>query len=152
MQDPNLGEDKGGLLGPKNDRYKIFCQALRYQNRSKSLVCHYINIDAMGHTKGHSICPFLFVCNRGDTYYSIKAVSREGSLAKTLSLVFLTPRPVLSSHQHRTLVFLFDLKTYTMQTHQQVPLLVRNALSCWMYLTAQTTLSPTHSHSWVPPD
>jgi len=54
-QDPNLGEDKGGLLGPKKDKYKVcslldkaqpnfgstaafscqFCQALRYQNRSK---------------------------------------------------------------------------------------------------------------------
>ena len=22
-QDPNLGEDKGGLLGPKNDKYKV---------------------------------------------------------------------------------------------------------------------------------
>ena len=57
-QDPNLGEDKGGLLGPKNDKYKVcslldkalqifgpqaaedsqFCQALRNQNRSKGLV------------------------------------------------------------------------------------------------------------------
>ena len=61
-QDPNLGEDKGGLLGPKKDKYKVcsllnkappnfgssaafscqFCQALRYQNRSKGLVWHYI--------------------------------------------------------------------------------------------------------------
>ena len=61
-QDPNLGEDKGGLLGPKKDKYKVcslldkahpnfwvqtaedsqFCQALRYQN-SKGLVWHYIN-------------------------------------------------------------------------------------------------------------
>ena len=66
-QDPNLGEDKGGLLGPKKDKYKVcsllakahkkfwvfswldsqFCQALRYQNRSRGLVWHYINIDAM---------------------------------------------------------------------------------------------------------
>ena len=63
-QDPNLGEDKGGLLGPKKDKYKVcslldkahpnfwvqaaedsqFCQALRYQNRSKGLVRHYILI------------------------------------------------------------------------------------------------------------
>ena len=63
-QDPNLGEDKGGQLGPKKDKYKIcsllnkaqpdfgssaafscqFCQTLRYQNRSKGLVCHYIQI------------------------------------------------------------------------------------------------------------
>ena len=33
--------------------------------------------------------------------------SRQGSWAKPLSLLFLTPRPVLSSHQHRTLVCLF---------------------------------------------
>ena len=49
-QDPNLGEDKGGLLGPKKDNTLLdkahpnfwvqaaedsqFCQALRYQNRS----------------------------------------------------------------------------------------------------------------------
>ena len=53
MQDPNLGEDKGGLLEPKKDKYKVcsllakvhknfwdsqFCQALRYQNRSRGLV------------------------------------------------------------------------------------------------------------------
>ena len=70
-QNPNLGEDKDGLLGPKKGKYKVcsllnkappnfgssaafscqFCQALRYQNRSKGLVCHYINIDAM-----HNYC------------------------------------------------------------------------------------------------
>ena len=53
-----LGEDKDGLLGPNKDKYKVcsllnkapsnfgssaafvcqFCQALRYQNRSKGLV------------------------------------------------------------------------------------------------------------------
>ena len=49
----------------------------------------------------------LFVCNRGDTYYSIKAGSRQGSLAKPQSLLLLTPRPALSSHQHRTSVCLF---------------------------------------------
>ena len=56
------------MLGPKKDKYKVcsllnktqpnfgsaaafscqFCQDLRYQNRSKGLVCHYINIDTMG--------------------------------------------------------------------------------------------------------
>ena len=66
-QDPNLGEDKGGLLGSQKDKYKVcsfldkahpnfwvqaaednqFCQALGYQNKSKDLVWHYINIDAM---------------------------------------------------------------------------------------------------------
>ena len=46
----------------------------------------------------------LFVCNRGDTYYSIMAGSRQGSYAKPLSLLFLTPGLMLSSHQHRMLV------------------------------------------------
>ena len=60
-QDSNLGEDKGGLLGPKKDKYKLcslldkahpkfwvqaaedsqFYQAPRYQNGSKGLVWHY---------------------------------------------------------------------------------------------------------------
>ena len=53
----------------------------------------------------HNSC--LFVCNRGDTYYTTTAGSRQGSLAKPLSLLFLTPRPALSSHKHRTLVCLF---------------------------------------------
>ena len=52
------------MLGPKKDKYKVCSlldkanpkfwvqaaedsQALRYQNRSKGLVWHYINIDAM---------------------------------------------------------------------------------------------------------
>ena len=48
------------------------------------------------------ICGRLFVCNRGDTYYSISAGSKKGSLAKLISLLFLTPRPALSSRQHRT--------------------------------------------------
>ena len=47
------------------------------------------------------------ICNRGDTYWSITAGSRQGSLAKPLSQLFLTPMPALSSHQHRTLVCLF---------------------------------------------
>ena len=38
---------------------------------------------------------------------SITALSGQGSFAKQLSLLFLTPRPALSSHQHRTLVCLF---------------------------------------------
>ena len=44
---------------------------------------------------------FLFVCN------GITAGTRQGSFAKPLSLLFLTPRPALSFHQHRTLVCLF---------------------------------------------
>ena len=48
----------------------------------------------------------LFVCNWGGTYYSITVGFRQGSLAKPLSLLFLTPRLALSSHQHRTLVCL----------------------------------------------
>ena len=34
----------------------------------------------------------VFVCKRGDTYHSITAGSRQGSLAKPLYLLFLTPR------------------------------------------------------------
>ena len=53
----------------------------------------------------------LFVCLfvTGDTYYSITVDSRQGSLAKPLSLLFLTPRTALSSHQLKILVFLFKL-------------------------------------------
>ena len=89
------------------------------------------------------VCLF---CNRGDTYYSITAGSRQGSLAKPLSLLFLTPRPVISSHQHRTLVCLFwSENLHTLLTHQQIPLLLAN-LSCRMYPTAQIAFSPTPSH------
>ena len=36
------------------------------------------------------------------------------------------------------------METYTVLTHRQIPLLLaKSALSCWMYLTAQITLSPT---------
>ena len=41
----------------------------------------------------------LLVCNRGITYHSITVSSREGSLAKPLSLLFLTPRPALPNCQ-----------------------------------------------------
>ena len=43
---------------------------------------------------------------------------------------------------------------FTVSTvNQQIPLLLtKSALSCWMYPTAQTTLSPTPSHPWVPPE
>ena len=70
-QDPNLGKDKGGLLGPKKDKYKVcsflakahkifwvlswldsqFFQALTYQNRSRAL--YYI--DTMTNT-GENYC------------------------------------------------------------------------------------------------
>ena len=44
-------------------------------------------------------------------------------------------------------------ETYTVSTHQQIPLLLaKSALRCWMYSTAQTTLSPTTNHPWVPPE
>ena len=39
-----------------------------------------------------------------------------------------------------------------MLTHHQIPLLlVKSALHCWMYPTAQITLSLTPSHPWLPP-
>ena len=70
--------------------------------------------EALSHSLGGKqlrIIYVFFVCNRGDTYYSIIAGSRQGSLAKPLSLLFLTPRPALSSHQHRTLVCLLIWKS-----------------------------------------
>ena len=36
-----------------------------------------------------------------------------------------------------------------MLAHQQIPLLAKSALSCWMYPIDQITLSPTPSHPWV---
>ena len=47
----------------------------------------------------------------------------------------------------------FDLETYAVLTHQQIPLLLaKSALSCWMYSTAQIALSPTPSYPWDPPE
>ena len=64
----------------------------------------------------------MFVCNRRDIYYSITTGSRQGSM----SLLSPTPPPVLSYHQHRTLVCLFWSGTlhYTVLTHQRIPLLL----------------------------
>ena len=45
---------------------------------------------------------------RGDTYYSITAGSRPGSLPKPLSQLFPTPKPALSSHEYKSLVCLFS--------------------------------------------
>ena len=60
--------------------------------------------EALSHSLGDKLLRILYVfffCNRGDTYYSIiTAGFRQGSLAKPLSLLFLTPRPALPSHQH----------------------------------------------------
>ena len=39
-------------------------------------------------------------------------------------LVFLTPRPALSSHQQRPLVCLYWSGDYTVHSHQQIPLLL----------------------------
>ena len=60
----------------------------------------------------------LFVCNRGDTYYSITACFRQGSFAKPLSLLSPTPgrRYHLSSKELWSAYF--DLETYTLLTHQ----------------------------------
>ena len=50
----------------------------------------------------------LFVCNRGDTIQYHGGLQHLRKLGQTPMLhVFLTPRPALSSHQHRTLVCLF---------------------------------------------
>ena len=75
--------------------------------------------------------------------------------AKPLLLLFLTPRPALSSHQHGTLVCLFwSGNLYcTVLTHQGITwLLAKSAFSCWMYPTAQIVLSLIPSHPWVPPE
>ena len=37
-----------------------------------------------------------------------------------------------------------------MLAHQQIPLLAKSALSCWMYPIDRITLSPTPSHPWAP--
>ena len=37
----------------------------------------------------------FFVCDRGNTFYSITVGYRQGSLAKPLSLLFLPPRSAL---------------------------------------------------------
>ena len=59
-------------------------------------------------------------------------------------LVFITPRPALSSHQHRTLVCLYLSGAYTVHTHQLIPLLLaKSGLSCWIYPTDQL-LFPQH--------
>ena len=66
---------------------------------------------------------FSFVTEEICTYYSITPGSRQGSSAKPLSLLFLTPR-----RYHLTSIELwsayFDLKTYTVITHQRIPLLL----------------------------
>ena len=50
----------------------------------------------------------MFVCNRGDTIQYHGGLQHLRKLGQTPMLqVFLTPRPALSSHQHRTLVCLF---------------------------------------------
>ena len=48
----------------------------------------------------------LFVCNRGDTIQYPGGIQAR-KLGQAPILVILTPRAVLSSHQHRTLVFLY---------------------------------------------
>ena len=49
------------------------------------------------------------------------AGSRQGSLAKPLSLLFLTPRPALSYQKHRTLVVLSTLCSLTSKSHFYSP-------------------------------
>ena len=88
----------------------------------------------------------LFVCNRGDTYYSITVDSRQRSLAKPLSLLFLTCRPALSSQEHRTLVYLF----WSWNLHYAHSPANPTAACQAQAATAQTALSP--SHPWVPPE
>ena len=104
---------------------------LTMHNVCQKLWCRFRTVESNpGHTNFKCQKPPLFVFNRGDTYYSITAGSRQGSLAKPLSLLFLTPRPALSSHQHRTLVCLFWSGNLhcTVLTHQQIPLLLAKSV------------------------
>ena len=56
----------------------------------QKLWCRFHTVESKpGHTNFKCQKPPLFVFNRGDTYYSITAGSRQGSLAKPLSLLFL---------------------------------------------------------------
>ena len=66
----------------------------------------FLGIKAIVKTKVYVSILFCFVTEE-IPIYSITAGSRQGSLAKPLSLLFQIPRPALSSHQHRTLVCLF---------------------------------------------
>ena len=75
---------------------------------------------------------FVSICN------SIKAVSRQVSLTKPLSLLVPTPRPAYHLTSIELWSAYFYLETYTVLTHQQIPLLLaKSALSCWMYQTVQ---------------
>ena len=96
---------------------------------------------------------FLFVTEEISITVSRRAPDKEAWPSLYISLLFL----LLGRRYHLTSIELwsayFDLKTYTMLTHQQIPLLLaKSALSCWMYPTAQIALSPTPSHPWVPPE
>ena len=54
----------------------------------------------------------------------------------------------LSSHQFRTLVCLYQSVACTVHTHQQITLLLATSTGwCWMFPTAQLTLSTTPSHT-----
>ena len=78
------------------------------------------------------------------------AGSRQGSLAKPLSLMFLTPRLVYHLTSIELWSAYFNLETYTLLTHQQILLLLAKiALSCWIYPTAQIAISLTPSHPLV---
>ena len=94
------------MLGPKKDKYKVcslldkahpnfwvqaaedsrFCHALRYQNRSKGLVWHYINIDAI-YPSGKFYCwtPNLLCQFFPDFYFSRKTSKEE--LWKRIKLI-----------------------------------------------------------------
>ena len=95
-----------GVLGKENrglHNYLLdfdFCQWTTmkvYQNQTRKLGQRLNKFDC------------LFVCNRGDTYYSITTSSRQGNLAKPLSLLFLTPKLALSKRQKSVIKILYEL-------------------------------------------
>ena len=70
------------------------------------MILHDPNFNNCSDIKGLRFC--LFVCNRGDTIQYHGGLQHLRKLGQTPMLqVFLTPRPALLSHQHKTLVCLF---------------------------------------------
>ena len=102
----------------------------------------------------------LFVAEDIPMYYSITACSRQGILAKLLSILFLTPRLALSSYQHWTLICLFwsgnlhlhcahSAANPTTACQEYFDLVLLWAPGCIQQLKP---LSPTPSHPLVPPE
>ena len=97
----------------------------------------------------------LLILNRENCLFVLITVSRRAPDKEALPSPYHYCSLLLWRRYHLTskelLSAYFDLETYTVITHQRIPLLLaKSALSCWMYPSAQTTISPTPSHPWVP--